>query len=178
MLAVLALATALPAEAQRRSQFSLEGSLGRGSGSGGGERVERTGLAVSGTVAWRGRTDRASGPIVGADLAWQGKRGDTDICKVQPNGVCVSTYPSFTMMSVLGGWELARGTGASIRMLAGAGLFVRELGPGAPGFTARLDVASPIRGGIALVGSGRVGITAPRGITHTLGAITVGIRIH
>lgn len=177
VLVVLALVIASPAHAQRRA-FSLDGSAGRGTGTGGGERVERDGLAVDGTIAWRGRTERGSGPIVGMSLAWQGQRGDTDFCKVQPGGACVPTYPSFTMMTVLGGWEVARGAGPSARLLVGAGLFVRELGPGAPGFMGRIDLASPVRGGIALVGSGRIGVTAPRGNTHTLSAFTIGVRIH
>ncbi len=177
-LILVALALASPVDAQRRSQFTLEGSVGRGTGGGGGERVDRGGFAIDGVISWRGRTHLGSGPIIGADLGWQGKRGSTDICKVQMDGRCVPTYPSFTMMSVLGGWELARGLGPSLRLLAGAGLFVRELGPGSPGFTGRIDLGTPIRGGIALIGSGRVGITSPRGDRHTLSAITIGVRLH
>lgn len=176
-LVLVALAIAVPAGAQRRA-FSLEGSAGRGTGTGGGERVDRTGLAVDGTVAWRGRALARSGPIIAGSFGWQGRRGDTDWCKVQPSGACVLTYPSFTMMSVLGGWELARGAGPSVRLLGGAGLFVRELGAGSAGFTGRLDLGTPVRGGVALIASGRLAFTAPRGDTHMLSAATIGVRIH
>ena len=178
VLVLLALAVAARADAQRRSPFTFEGSIGRGTGTGGGDRVDRSGLAIDGTVAWRGRRDRSAGPIIGASGAWQGRRGDTDWCKVQPSGECVLTYPSFTMVSLLGGWELARGTGASLRLFAGGGLFVRELGPGAAGFSGRVDLGTPVRGGVALIGSGRIAVTAPRGNSHTLRAATVGVRIH
>lgn len=175
---LFALCAVRPLEAQRRSTFTLDGSFGRGTGTGGGERVDRTGMAIDGTIAWRARTNRGSGPIIAANGAWQGRRGDTDICKVQPSGLCVPTYPSFTMMSVLGGWELASGNGPSVRVLAGPGLFVRELGPGSAALTGRIDVATPVRGGVALIAAGRVGVTQPRGNTHTLSALMLGVRIH
>ena len=178
VILILVLAVATPAAAQRRSAFSLEGSVGRGTGSGGGERVDRSGLALDGTIAWRGRSDLPSGPILGGSFSWQGRRGDTDWCKPQANGSCVLVYPTFTMVHVLGGWELARGAGASLRLLAGPGLFVQELGRGSVGFTGRIDLATPVRGGVALMGSGRVGLTAPRGDGHTLSAATIGVRIH
>ena len=175
---LLALCTAAPLAAQRRPTFSLEGSLGVGTGSGGGERVQRTATVIDGLVAWRARTAAAGGLIIAANGMWQGRHANNDICVIQQSGLCVPVYPSFTTMGLLGGWERARGYGASARILAGPELFVRELGAGSVGLTGRIDLGTPSRGGVALIASGRVGVTSDDGETYTLSAITFGLRIH
>ena len=177
-LVLLVLGVAEPLPAQRRPTFSLEGSVGRGPGRGGGERVNRSGSVVDGSVAWRGRTAARTGPVVAANVMWQGRRGDDAWCVEQPNGACVNTFPSFTGVSVLGGWEIARGHGPSLRLLTGPGLFVQELGAGSAGLTMRLDLGTPLLSGVALIGSGRIGITAEGGDTYTLSGATFGLRVH
>ena len=178
VLALLLLGVAESLAAQQRPTFSFEGSVGRGTGRGGGELVNRSGTVVDGMIAWRGRTAARSGPVIAANAMWQGRRGDNAWCVEQPNGACVSTYPSFTGMSVLGGWEIARGHGPSLRLLTGPGLFVQELGAGSAGLTMRLDLGTPLLSGVALIGSGRIGITEEGGDTYTLSGATLGLRIH
>lgn len=108
-LVLRALGMAAPLGAQRRPPLSIEAGVGRGIGRGEGERANRGAPAVDAVLAWRMRPSAGAGPVAAADFLWQGHRGETAWCEARPDGSCVLSYPSFTALELLRGWEVARG---------------------------------------------------------------------
>lgn len=169
--------TASSANAQRPS-LSLDATLGTGGGQTTGAFLERRTQAATADATLAARLHRPArgGLIVAANATVQGARGSTDICVPAPAGGCVRSFPSFTMVGALGGWESARSV---IRVAGGLAYARSQHGGGALALQGRIETALPVMRHLALVGSLR-GTHMPNaaGARFSFFALGGGVRIY
>jgi hypothetical protein len=178
--ALIAIGAPRPLQAQHPRPLSVDATIGGGYGRGGDHLVNRNATAVDALLGWRTRPARGGALLLGMSGAWHGNVGSDAVCHVAPSGGCAADYPSLTSVGVVGGWELrsARGRlGVSARGLAGPAYY-HAGGSATLGAQARMDLATPALGPIALVASVR-GAVLPRfrDQTLTLGAVGIGLRL-
>lgn len=182
VLAILGVGLATPLLAQGRSPVSVEASAGVGLSRGGGTYRNRMGIALDATLAWRIRPTESGAVVVGLSGGMQGAVGSmADICVVASNGGCAPAYPVFYSVAALAGREWGRGRPTFARVLAGPAYYqagARDGGGSAVGVQGRVDLATPVRGRVAVVGSVR-GAALPsfRGDAHAHGAVALGVRV-
>lgn len=186
LAALLLVPVGLSAQAPR--PLTLDASLGASRGSGGGEFRDRGGVALDGLVARAFRGAPGGALIGGVSASFQGTPWSDDMCVMGSRGQCLDQFPMVSTIGVLAGWEGRRGTGrstgATARLLAGPAYVHMDGDDSAgqrgstAGLQARLDLATPHLGPVALVGSLR-GTAVPRfrGETYGAWAFGVGLRI-
>ena len=174
--------------AQAPRALTLDASVGASRGVGGEEFRGRGGVAVDGLLARALRRAPGGVLIAGLGASFQGMPSSDDICITGSRGQCLSDFPLISTLGVLAGWEGRRGTGRvtgmTARLLAGPAYVqlddydsTGQRGSTA-GLQARLDLATPHLGPVALVASLR-GTAIPRfqGETYGVWAAGVGVRI-
>jgi hypothetical protein len=174
--------------AQSPRPITLDASVGQSGGVGGGELKDRQGIAVDGLLAYAFRRAPGGALLAGLSASFQGGLGSDDICVVGSRGQCLDDFPLVTAVGVLAGLEgrrrRARSTGATARLLAGPAYVHMDGNDSAgqrgstAGLLARLDLASPHLGPVALVGSLR-GTAVPRfrGESYGVWAVGFGVRL-
>lgn len=175
VVALGTLYTATTAQAQDSVAISVQAGLGVGHGRGGNLYVSRGELVLDAMIGARVRPVPAGAVFAGLAWAWQGSFGD-DVCHLVAGGGCALDLPSYTSLAAVGGWELGRRRGASLRLLAGPALYVggeRRSG----GAQARVEAATPAPFHLAAFAAARGDVILRPHTTHTLGAITIGVRI-
>ena len=161
---------------QSTTQLSLDATIGRSFGNGGGDRTNRNGPALDALLAWRPRGAGLHG-VLGIGTGVQGRRG-ADTCLAIPGSTCVADYPRIYTLGILLGLE-ERGKLGAARLLAGPTHFRVDGGGGALGGQARLELVSPSLHRIALVGSARYGMVWHLDRQdYQLGAVSIGLGIY
>jgi hypothetical protein len=177
LLTACVLVRPLHVGAQQRPALSLEASVGFGVGDG-SEWRNRAGFALDGLVGLRVRSAPGGAILAGLAGGMQGMPGSGDDCLLTPSGGCVPDFPLFYSAAALLGWEAARASGPSLRVLAGPAYYRADEGGAALGLQGRLEVASPAWLHVAVVASVR-GAVLPnfRGDALALAAAGFGLRL-
>lgn len=188
MGAVSAALIPLALHAQAPRALTVDVTVGISGGIGGGEYRGREGPSADGLLAHAVRRAPGGALIAGLGASFQGAIWSDDMCVIGSRGQCLEYFPSMTTLGLLAGWEGRRGrgrsTGATARLLAGPA-YVHLDGDdsagqrgSAAGFQARLDLATPHLGPVALVGTVR-GTAVPRfrGERYGAWALGVGVRL-
>jgi hypothetical protein len=190
VIGCLAAVTLIPVAlyAQSPRPITLDATVGHSGGLGGGEFKDRQGIALDGLLAYAVRRAPGGALLTAVNASQQGALGDDAVCVPGSRGQCLHDFPGISTVGLMAGWEGRTGTGraagATARVLAGPA-YVHLDGDdaaGQPGSTAglqaRLDLASPQLGPVALVGSLR-GTTVPRfrGERYGVWALGFGVRV-
>lgn len=176
----LAVLVAVPAGAAGQESWpvGLEVTVGTGVGVTTAETTENgRGLAGDVLLAARALGVGGGGAVVAAGLGVQGAGDRTLECRLASGGGCIHGLPTFTVASLLAGFETA---GAGRRVLFGPSAVRVEDGSWAIhlGWLARADAAAPLAGPLSLVASLR-GFVVPshRGDLYGLASLAFGLRL-
>jgi len=132
-----------------------------------------TGPVLDVTVS-RWRQDTSNGNvIVAAGISVQGGGGRELLCAPRASGGCTPSYPEFSSLSALAGWQTLRGR---FRVLAGPTLAYAD--EAALGLQGRVDLAAPLTQRWSLTLNAR-GFALPslQGASYQLFDVGVGLRI-
>ena len=177
-LCLVVVAPALHAQEERLSTaFDL--GLGAFSGHGGGDRATRSGVAITSQVIFATH-ELAHGALQGGMTgSSQHVFDNTDDCVLATgtsSGGCLPNFPNFNVIGAIGGWT-AVGRSGVFRALAGP-VLARAMRTTRPGFTGRVDVATPELGRTSLVAWGESTIVPNLGgQRYTLLSFGLGLRL-
>ena len=120
LIALVLLIPLEPASAQTPGPVTLDLGMGLGAGvTTGTYRDNNAGFAVNALLTVRPIPLGDGRLIVSGEFAVQGAGPSEDNCIPHPEGGCVSRFPEFTSVSLLGGWETP---GAGLRLSSGPGV--------------------------------------------------------